>query len=908
MWPNMESQAAPLPEVQTHKLFAPRQHAGTIPRTAILERIFADEQRRVALLQGPAGHGKTTTLQQLKWESERRGCLTSWLTFDEADNDARRGFIHIYATILSLGAAPGQPTGEPRHRQRSDWMIEHLRRLERPVVLFFDEFQTLHEKPLLSFFRGLLERVPDNVRIFIGSRSMPAVGLSRLVVGNQALLLSADDLRFSPAEIARFFAGSAELAVSEAELSAIGTRTEGWPAALQLFRLALASPDVRRSLAMLETYRPRELTDYLVENVLSLQPAPVQDFLLRTALLHRLCAPLCDAVTGRNDSQEMLQLLERSGLFLRALDGEMRWFRYHGLFSSFLADHQRAVAPATAQGVHRQAARWHRANGLLEEAVHHFAECGDFSAAADAMDDWASTLTPEGLLMTVERGYDRLPFEQVCLRPGMMIKMAYALLFLRRRHKLAPLLARLRADGAGAADARLVLAMAAICADDVAGAHAIIGPMRLEGHDPTAFAAFELGAGANLAAYCELAVGEFERAHEYLALARCYNDRGQASFSDGYTWGMLGIAKLLQGQLVAALEQFQLGLARHAMHLDGSFASAALVACSIWAHYEANQLDQVEALFAQYRDGIADAVLLDFLAVAYLPMARTHDARGRPARAEEVLDEAEAIGHANGWDRLVRMVQWERSRRFLVASDTDRAMALAARIAPPADWHVRGWRVFSEDLGGETLARIRAAVHGGAPDAAARMLAAEFARHRDRVSLKIRLHVLDAVLQRRRGAQNAAQRSLRRALALAQQGGFVRPFLDEGEGVLQLLREAYQAIMNQPGDAPAGAERGFVERILQAAGTDLTRPRGAVVAAPLEALTEREMAILAILASGGSNRDIGERLAVSENTVKFHLKNVYAKLAVANRLQAIIAAQHLGLTQSAALQNCSSPR
>lgn len=895
-------------EVYAHKLFAPTRYAGAIPRTAILERIFREDCARVVLLQGPAGHGKSTTLQQLKAEFEARGWLSGWLSFDEADNDARRFSIHMHALVAGLlgseaGAAlPDDADSELVRRRRSDWMVDCLFRLGRPVAIFFDEFQTLRDKSILSFFRTLLERVPENVRILIGSRSVPELGLARLVVSNQALILRADDLRFSPAEVEQFFAASHDLAVSAEEREAIYSRTEGWPAALQLFRLALVSPQVRKALGDLDDYRPRELAEYLVENVLSLQPPQVQEFLLRTSLLNRLSAPLCDAVTGRGDSQEMLQQLERSGLFLRALGSDLCWYKYHGLFSSFLAEQQQALSATTVLEVHRRAADWHLEHCSYEEAVHHFVACRDFTRAADTMNTWAAQLTAGAHLSTVERWYDQLPFEEVAKRPDLAIKVGYTLVFLRRYQKLKPLLQSLqgRADAGCFEDTTnpdVLLSMAAVCADRIPESFQIVDRVRIEGCEPSGFAAFELGAGANLVSYRDLTMGDIERARHHLVLARGFSARGDASFSGGYTVGLTGVTLLMQGQLDEALEHFRQGLAEQRMHLDGSFASAALVSCYIWALYEANELDLVEALFAQYRELIADGVLLDFLAVAYLPMARTHDARGRPAKAMEVLDEAESIGHANGWERLVRLVQWERVRRWLVSGAVDRAQSLAARIPPAAEPFAESWRQFSEDVEGESFGHIRLAIHTMDLDEAGRVLAHEMAIQRDRVNRQIKLHLLDAMLQERKGARNAAHRSLRKALQLARPGHFVRSFIDEGEGILQLLREEYQTIMENASGregAQFGADRDFVEQILQASGTDLSRAPVTMVQ-PLEALTDREKEILVFLANGVSNKEMAGRIFVSENTVKFHLKNIYSKLAVANRLQAISAARQLGI-------------
>ncbi|MES1262857.1 MAG: AAA family ATPase, partial [Peristeroidobacter soli] len=318
------AEAGPKPpgDVHAHKFFAPPAYVGAIRRDAILDRVLGDKTARVVLLQGPAGHGKSTVLQQIKSTFEEQGHITAWLTLDEADNDIRRFYLHAQGMAAAL-VAPGEE--HEGGRRRSDWLISLLLKTGKPVALFLDDFQVLYNKTVLTFFRELFERMPEHARLFIGTRSMPEIGLSRLVVNQRAVILHADDLRFSPAEVEQFFSESMK-DVSREEIDAIYRRTEGWPAALQLFRLSLASPQVRRSLVDVGDYRPRELAEYLADNVLALQTPEIQDFLRRTSLLGRLSASLCQAVTGRADSQELLLKLERSGLFVRSLDSDLRWF------------------------------------------------------------------------------------------------------------------------------------------------------------------------------------------------------------------------------------------------------------------------------------------------------------------------------------------------------------------------------------------------------------------------------------------------------------------------------------------------------------------------------------------------------------------------------------------------------
>ena len=746
----MGERAAPS-EVRPHKLFAPPVYPGAVPRQVILDRVEHDDSLRLTVLQGPAGHGKSTTLQQIKSAQEARGWRTAWLTFDDADNDPRRFESHMVAMMGRLtdgataSAAPRTGAGDAP-RDLDDWTLDTLSGLDMQASIFLDEFQALRGEAILRFFRTLLARLPPHVHVFIGSRSLPEIGLATLLVNRVAIVVRADDLRFTPDEVAKFFAGSNNLRVSGDEVDAIYRRTEGWPAGVQLFRLALLSPEVRLSLGGDEDSGPRELAEYLADNVMSLQTARIQEFLLRTSLLQRLSAPLCEAVTGFDDAQSLLEQLERSGLFVRALDSDTRWFKYHGLFSSYLADSLQRSAPDEVRRVHEQAARWYLLNAMPEEAVHHALCCGDFALAASTLTDWSAARVAAAELITFERWFDRLPFHEVTRHAALVIRAAYALMFLRRRPKLRPLLDLMSAQAAcgdivPTTNPDLCRAMSFLLVDDdMPAALAIIDQPGMVQREFDGFPAFELGAASNV-------------------LREAYAQETP---------------------------------------LDTSVAGAALAACHIWALYEANDLETLESLAHRFQQEISESVTLDFIAVAHLAIARMHEARGRSETALAVLDELERIGHEAPWKRLVAVSEWERVRRALAAGDVERADALAARIAPDAMSQDPQWIHMSEDMEGSGYGLIRLAIARNDFVDAARRIVAERMRQRGRVYRDIKLSVLEALLHHGSGARNSAQRSLRRALQLGRKGAYVRCLLDEGEGVVELLREAYQKILQPP--------------------------------------------------------------------------------------------------------------
>ena len=890
--------------ILSYKLVAPAPYAGAIQRDGILQRIAQNPSVSVILLQGPAGHGKSTVMQQLKDHVEAQGDLTGWLTFDAGDNDPRRLFMHIQFLMSGLQARVHESRDAvTAHQDVIDyqhhfgWFLERLAGLGRSLALFLDEFQTLTDKTVLAFFRSLFERVPERVRIYVGSRSLPDVGLARLVVNHRALILGGDDLRFTPQEVERFFAVSDGLGIDLDEIDAIYQRTEGWPAALQLFRLTLNSPRVRKSLGNESARAPRELAEYLAENVLALQPPRVQDFLLRTSVLTRLSADLCNEVLGVADSREVLVQLERSGMFLRCVDPQSGWFKYHTLFSSILAEQLRIQSPDAAVEVHRAAAHWYIRHGLFEEALQHATICGENSLAADALNEWASSLVAGAHLRTLEFWSDKIPFEEIASRTDLAIKCAYALVFLRRRARARPLLEILqRGSGKGSVlettDPNIVLSMAAISEDDIPQAFSISERIPLEQPEAEGFAAFELGAAANLRSYCALVAQQFGSARDYLGLARVYNDHVDAPFSRGYTAAVRGVALMLQGGLREALDEFREASRGHLAAIDKSFASAALLSCYVWALYEANDLETAVALFKRNRDVISNSTLPDFLTVAYLSVARAQEGLDLHAEAEALLDEAEAIGHDSGWRRLVGVVRWERVRRALARGATEEAveMAVGAREDPPLP---ASWIPFANDIEDRELGEIRLALARSEFDLAETRIQSGLKRQRGRVLRQIKLQLLLAAHGLRSGNSGAAHRNLGVALRLAGGAGFVRAVLDGGQETMQLLRERYRSGTEAGGGVRLDAERDFVSLLVNASGTQHAPGRTPSLALP--PLTEREREMLALLADGISNKDIAHRLFVSENTVKFHLKNIYAKLSVTSRVRAIAAARQSGM-------------
>lgn len=887
---------------QAYKLFPPPARPDAIVRQALVDRLAGIGAPPVAVLQGPAGSGKSTTMQQVHGVLSARQWATAWLVLDDADNDPQRFEVQLHA--LLVGAQQGNaPSMAPRAAGVGlvEWALSALEGGARRSALFFDDFHSLHEPSLLQFFRDLLQRLPAGVRIFIGSRSLPEVGLANLMVAGRVTVLRAQDLRFSSEESHAFFAHRDAPAMADDELALIYERTEGWPAGLQLFRLTLASPVVRDALDELALHGPRELAEYLSDNVVSMQQPEVRDFLLRTCVLRRLSGPLCDTLLTRSGSHVILRQLEHDGLFLSALDASGTWFRYHGLFAAHLRDGLARMDPEAAVQLHTLAARWHFEQGALEEAVYHATEACDMPLAVKALNAWSTQLITTAELVTTAHWYDRVArvaMDDVARHPDLMIKTAWALTFLRRSAQLGPLLHMLeplRGSGsiAQTSNPSVVLSMAALFQDDLPGAATLVEDLpELQAPAASGFAAFELGAAANLLAFHCLSGADAEAAHQLLVLAHSHNARADAAFSAGYTLAVEVLARLRDAQPRQALRDLAAAPAWRARP-GGTMSSAVIAASQMWAAYEVDALDEVERLGEQFGDQIASGVVPDFIAVAMLSLARTHAVRGRGDAAQATLDALDRIAFDSGWPRVARLVEWERVRLALHDGQAGRASAIARRIPASAQPSPEGWLAMSELTGGQVFGAIRLALHTGEPETAARMLQAIEPLCAARPLLLIKSLVLKALVLEQRDQGGAAQRALLKALEIATPGECLRAFLDEGPRMRPLLERLARALP-PAGDGAAGvATHGFTLRVLRAAGIAAGQEAHAPSPAQGDSLSERELHVLRLLCAGASNRDLALQLAISENTVKFHLKNLYGKLGVSSRVQAIRAAREL---------------
>ena len=897
-----------------YMLGAPQPHQNAVERTALLNRIF-DCKARVVVFQGPAGHGKTSLMLQADKVCRARGMLTGWMSLQKSDNDLRRFLQRSQNMLEALGYQSkdhlfeGDDSNEDVITSSTDWILSQFLSLGQEVAVFLDDLHVINERPTLNFLRELLANSPSRIRWFLASRVVPELGLPRLVVGDEALIVQPMELRFSRDEMQRFFSQISTLNLREDELDTIYAATEGWPAATQLYRLALTSPVVRRSLTSGRHHHLKEMSGYLADNVFAQQTPEVQEFLLMTSVLERMSPAQCNILLGRTDSFQILEELERRGLFVRRLEPDEDWFNYHALFSKFLHDHLEKTRPDAIGTLHSRAADWYWKHEYLEDALHHLLCAQDYPTACKVFDQWADALIPDGYFATVVHWSGEIPIEELASRPSLVAKIVWAFTFLSRYSKLEALVSIVKdnlEDPETAVDNAIALCMVGIIKDDLIDCLDPVSSIDTHVQSKQRFRTFGLSAVSNARGYVALGHGDTDAALGYLSYGRELSERASATFTLAYSMAISGIGLVMQGRLPEALIQFRAAMKDPRMYLNQSVSKASLVCGFIMALYEANEVEIALEQFQTNRETIANGAIHDFLVLCYRAIARIHDLNGAPDEALNALEEAERYAYACQWPRAVELINWERIRRELINGHTGRAESIASRMEGAGLYRNDEWIRFSGESDDHCLGRIRLSIHAGRNAQAIEAIQQPLrvAIKQKRIFRQIKLHQLAAMAYQGKGDNKQSHRSLHLALGLASPGNYLRSFLDEGETLSQLLQAHWLLQASAPPSAENTQLSVFLRRLLglaegrgpeanyQVKGEDSSHSRSMSLNHPL---TKQEKKIFGMLVNYMTNDQIASSLFVSRETIKYHLKNIYGKLGVKSRLEAIRAGVALGL-------------
>tara|TARA_R110001592_G_scaffold363248_4_gene682230 strand:+ start:87684 stop:90419 length:2736 start_codon:yes stop_codon:yes gene_type:complete len=904
--------SVPIPEVPTsakgYKFHPPLLIATSIWRHRLVSDILADSQYSAVVIQGPAGHGKSTLMRQVLEQCRAIGTAVSWLTLDEGDNDISR--FNTQLTNLASNAFTDELTGKsavPGPAQGNS-AVENILRffetMDKPVALFIDEFQSIDESVNISLLNTLIERSPPNITFYIGSRSVPDLVTGRLMISGRIKWIKPEQLCFNTAEVLEFLIARG-LDVTELEAQAFREQTGGWPAVLQLVQLALKGGKVDRyTLLRWVKGCEHELTDYLALNVMLDQSPGRQRFLLRTSVLNRLSAPLCDLVTGESDSRKILHELVSEGLFTSAMDFEQDWFKYHSVFSRYLKTRLAAEDAAEVLSIHRVASAWFNENEYPEDAVRHAVEAEEYELAADILDEWIPDLIRGARLQTVDQLCRLIPDAVFRRRPMVCWRRIWAQMFLgqqvRARQTLQSLEQYWQKKGGDPGDfstsLKLLQWAQGFVSDDPVRLAQGVEKIEFTLVDLDKFRCFEMNVVANLRAIHQLQVGNLPEVREWALLGESLGSRGEAAFSRAYAISVIAYAMVQEGHLTQAIEKLRSALSDAELKIQGSFATASISALYGFALYESGNYYEAESHLRDTIEMISQTSLLDWRISAYISLARASLlTEGESIVCGDIIDTAEKNGLVEGFPRVVRVMRRERIRLALVNGNCSEAKLIdgigevAGELAiPEGSIHLAEW---CDD---SVIHRARMNICCADPADALKALAPalEQAESRGWVRRSIKLWILNGLAHRAMGDTPKARQSLLKAVELAYPESYISLFIEEGENCFAILMEVGESA-KMSHKKPVLL---FVQKVLKLA--DYSTDSG-VDAIPSQAitdqLTKREIDILRLVVSGSTNAEIGDSLFVSYNTVKFHMKNLYAKVGANNRVNLTQIARRMDL-------------
>jgi LuxR family maltose regulon positive regulatory protein len=911
------------------KLHRPRPTSSLVARPRLTQRLDHGlrDGHRLILVVAPAGYGKTTLVTD--WLG-KTGVPSAWLSLDEADNDPLRFFTYLVAALQkTLGPKVAQPLLEafPMAPQSPEALvrplINDLTAVDRPVILALDDYHVITAGLVQEAMVFLLEHAPPNLHLVVLTRADPPFPLPRLRVRERMTEIRDRDLRFTSEEMAAFLNALHRLNLPAEQITALEARTEGWAAGVQLAALSLQGLSAERAAQFIADFGGSHhyIVDYLFDEVLSRQPDNVREFLLRTSILDRMCAPLCDAILSRgateqgsagdlretalalpqhpgdrrplrSHAQEILEALEHSNLFLVPLDDERGWYRYHHLFVDVLRGMlQSASQPDQIATLHGRASDWYRQNGFVADAVHHALQAGDHERAAETVEENARSMVLHGELGTLMKWIQALPATSVSARPWLRIYYAWALFFAESEAAEAQLQAVEQQLQAGDA---LQAALPGEMQGHIAAIRAWIAYLRGDQDRAAVFSrqALEFCPQMDAAVRSGLMAiwGDACLAQNDLPGAgRAYAEAVDLARSSGnimlqvISRASLGVLNEMTGRLREAEATYQEAL--QTATRTKSPAAGQAYACLARVYREWNDLASARLYAEKLIESSAMWGVVDALASGHLLLAAVLQAQKDIPGANKAMAEASQVMRRHPHE-LQHSMPWlgaTRARLWLAQGKLGDARHWAETRGLSAEGRLDLTNV------GEYLALVRILLAEGRVDEATRLLSRlqNDMESAGRYGNLVAVLVLRAIALGMQADTGSALAVLEQALSLAQPEGYMRVFLDEGRPIETLLKIA--VTQWQDHDLLA-----YTRKLLTAFADEAVPPTaGQMPHAAI--LSERELEVLRLMEAGCSDREIANELVIAIGTAKRHAANIFDKLDVRNRTEAVTKARQLGL-------------
>ncbi len=864
------------------KITAPPLRRRMVVRRRLIELVDEAVGRPLTLLSAPAGSGKTSLVAN--WVHQRRErSRVAWVSLDHEERDPVRFLSYLVAALKNvesktgnaqLSLLDGPDMLRPEHL--TALLLNAMAEMQQRTVLVLDDYHRASSPDVDSSLAFMVERLPENVRLILATRQEPELPLPRWRSLERMADIGMQDLRFSNEESALFLNETMDLEIDAGSARTLGMRTDGWIAGLQLAALSLrlGGRDTKNEAAATVGFsgRHRFLVDYLGAEVMRRQSDETRAFLRQTAIVDRLCAPLCDALSGRTDSRSVLSGLERDNMFLTRLDEERQWYRYHELFADFLRS---TLHVAEEHALHLKASAWFETQGLGEEAIKHAFAANDVDGSIRLIRAHLENTLAQGKMPTLLAWLDALPESVLCSHADLAGIKALLLHLRGESGRAQSYTAVALASGdseASAGQSGMLLTFRAFVALNWSDPNESLSvAQRALRHFGEAASFFQIFA-LSLLGQAQALTGDRVSA---VATLRSAVDRGmqlQSHLVALDSIGHLATTLIAKGQLREAMVITRSAIERHIDSDGAPLPITGLVKVPLaMLHYEMDELESARRFFTNGIELCEQLGTTYFWVLGKCGLAKLQHVSGEWDAAWTTLAAARELAERSESPRRRRLVAATTAELQLRAGNVDaaeRSLEGARKLLGPPSEH-------------EMLLRVRLLLAQHEPSTAWKLLQniEQAATREECEGSLVAINVLQALSKRALGQHTGAQERLANAVSLAASAGYRRVFLDEGETLATMLEQVRHA-------APD-----FVSQLL---GRLSHEGDTAPLALP-EPLSKSEREILRLLNNGATNQEIADKIGTTVGTIKWHLNQVFGKLQVRNRTGALARARQLKL-------------